>query len=215
MQINPEFSTDDMMPFVKLVCLDIHRLGLGDSLISGYLVMQLVSLAQSPQQGIDFLSVLDVIENIEKVPAEARRRVSTFRQQKELEGLSKAHFYDTAFMVKNLQQGLASQSDAKRKAIIEKYGITEGQSPSLEQISALSHELVSGSLEERAESEKGSTGEWIIMDQVDGRYRYLCLATHDLARKEPELLVEEVQKGRESILDFKKLLNWSLKKDIN
>ncbi|MBN45325.1 MAG: hypothetical protein CMH23_02510 [Methylophaga sp.] len=204
-------STDDMMPFVKLVCLDIHRLGLADSLISGYLVMQLVSLAQSPERGIDFLSVLDVIENIEKVPAEARRRVSTFRQQKELEGLSKAHFYDTAFMVKNLQQGLASHSDAKRKAIIEKYGISEGQSPSPEQISALTHELVSGTLEERAESEKRSTGEWIIMDQVDGRYRYLCLADHKLARKEIELLVEEVQKGRESMSEFKKMLSWSMK----
>jgi len=210
-QTNSESSTDDIMPFVKLVCLDIHRLGLADSLISGYLVMQLVSLAQSPQQGIDFLSILDVIENIEKVPAEARRRVSTFRQQKELEGLSKAHFYDTAFMVKNLQQGLASQSDAKRKAIIEKYGITEGQSPSPEQISALTHELVSGTLEERAESEKGSTGEWIIMDQVDGRYRYLCLATHELARTQPQLLVDEAEKGKDSILEFKKMFNWALK----
>ncbi|MDX1750685.1 MAG: hypothetical protein R3271_10225 [Methylophaga sp.] len=211
MQFNPESSTDEIMPFVKLVCLDIHRLGLGDSLISGYLVMQLVSLAQSPQRGIDFLSVLDVIENIEKVPAEARRRVSSFSQQKELEGLFKAHFYDTAFMVKNLQQGLASQSDTNRKAIIEKYGITEGQSPSPEQISALTHELVSGTLEERAENEKENTGGWIVMDKVDGRYRYLCLASHELARQQPEQLLEEIEKGRESMPDFQKMYIWAIK----
>ena len=49
------------------------------------------------------------------------------------------------------------------------------------------------------------------MDQVDGRYRYLCLADHKLARKEIELLVEEVQKGRESMSEFKKMLSWSMK----
>jgi hypothetical protein len=204
-------NTDDLMPFVKLVCLDLHRLGLGDSLISGYLVMQLVSLAQSSEQGVDFLSVLNAIESIENVPSEARRRVSAFRQQQSLDGLFKAHFHDTASIVQNLQRGLANQSDEKRISIFEKYGITEGQSPSPEQISALTHELVSGTLEERAENEKENTGGWIVMDKVDGRYRYLCLASHELARQQPEQLLEEIEKGRESMPDFQKMYIWAIK----
>ena len=173
--------------------------------------MQLVSLITTPRQGIDFMAILDVVEAIEKSPSQAKRRVSSFRQQKALQGLFKAHFFDSAFMVKNIQAELNRNDGERRKTLLKKYGLNEGEMPSPEQVGRLASDIVSGSLDERAEREKGLTGEWIVMDQVDGRYRYLCLATHDLARQHPEVLVEEAEKGRMSMQDFKKMYNWALK----
>lgn len=211
MQTDAQSNTDDLLPFVELVCSDIHRQGLGDALISGYLVMQLVALTNMPRPGIDIMTILDVIKDIETVPAQARRRVSPFRQQIALQGLFKAHFYDTAFMAKNIQAGLNQSIGVRRQALLDKYGLTEGQIPSAEQLSELSRELISGTLDNRAESDKGLTGEWIVMDQENGRYRYLCLATHELARNHPDVLVEEADKGRESMLEFKKIYHWAVK----
>lgn len=211
MQTDAQSNTDDLLPFVKLVCSDIHQLGIGDALISGYLVMQLVALINMPRPGIDVMTILDVIKDIENVPAQARRRVSPFRQQIALKGLFKAHFYDTAFMAKNIQAGLNPKAGMRLETLVEKYGLTEGQTPSAKQLRELSQELISGTLDNRAESDKGLTGEWIIMDQENGRYRYLCLAEHKLARKQPEVLVEEAKKGRESMFEFKKMYHWALK----
>ncbi|AUZ84760.1 hypothetical protein [Methylophaga nitratireducenticrescens] len=157
------------------------------------------------------MSILEVIESVEKVPAQAKRRVSTYPQQPKLKDLFKALCYDTSVMAQNMKNIIYNKDDAMRAALLERYELTDGKKPSSDQIDEYTQDLVTGMNNALPEQEYNLTGEWIIMDMVDGRYRYLCLAMHELSREQPDLLLMEADKGRESMFEFKKMLSWSMK----
>lgn len=212
MNLNQDI-TDELWPYIRAVCGDIRRMKLADAPISGALLGQLaILMSQSPQQ-IDPMTIIEEISKLEHDTNHAKARIKPFLRQKDLEGLYKAQFFDSPFMVQNILNSLFTRDGKPKtrlKKVLDTNNISPGKSPSLNDISQASNQLISETLDARSKQPGGLTGEWIVMDQVDGRYRYLCLATHGLATKHPNQFLQLADNGRKSLSVFHKLYHQSI-----
>lgn len=208
-----DINPDDLLPYIHVLCGDIDRLNLIDAPISGDLLMQMTFMMMTPRLGHDPQSVLKAIHKLENDSDYADRHIQPFTRQDALEGLYKAHYYDAPFVFKNIQNGLFKRDgEAKSTLKAQITGLIEKETPSAADIPAFSHEIITGTYKAQKSRPKGLTGEWIVMDKVDDHYRYLCLATHDLATNHEAELVDMVEDARASMSDTQTIYHWALKR---
>lgn len=131
---------------------------------------------------IDVHQVYDQIGRLENSPSARAARTkepSEFRRLP-LKGLWHAHWFEARFIPGNLQNEIQRDGLGRIIQSLElRHGkdIWEGKLLEREDIAAIVHEMVFGSLERRSQRE-WLTGEWIVFAKSNGRNIYLALGAH-------------------------------------
>jgi hypothetical protein len=125
---------------------------------------------------IDTAPVIKQIMHLEGQGSGLQMKPATEFRGEHLKGLWHQHFFvvHPSALAHNIQNHLGK--DGLEKLVSEH--LPMGETVTASMLNALSHAIVTESLEERADAEK-LTGEWIIFAKDNGKNYYLSIETHE------------------------------------
>lgn len=144
---------------------------------------QLHKIEQSNELNVQ--PILDLIASIEDDEFDPSIKGPDEFKYEPLKGLWKAHFFDSMFLLKNVQLNWAKEKKIKNliKTEMEK---SKEKKIGKEFISRLAHKFVFGGLGERADKGK-LTGEWLIFGKYEGKNYYLAVCRHTADEQDKEV----------------------------
>ena len=133
--------------------------------------------ALNRRYGIDFLSMLQPIFDLENGTNLSRTKTATAFTREPLKGLWHKHFFSARFVAANIAAGLRGKGI--EKILIEVLGVPDGSKTiSRENVSEIAQRIVEEPLTHRS-SMGTMTGEWIIyLPRPEGNI-YLSIGTHN------------------------------------
>jgi hypothetical protein len=130
---------------------------------------------------LHFGQIQDAIRDLSGTPPTPKsktKKAEPFRRGL-LVGLWHKHYFQTAFLAKNIQLEFSKGENFKQAfwRTGKKLGLVYGEDTTHEFWNHLIHEVVTGFYKRRAR-ENNLTGEWIVYMPIDGRNYYLTLGSH-------------------------------------
>lgn len=163
----------------------LTQISLKTGCCSTLLKCQMAELYRWEILGID--AIYDLISRLETKPERNTSRSSSiFSRRGILNGLKKHHFFDPAFIPKNLENYLISKEGSQ-------YLNTFFAHHSGRRMGDVAGELVHGLTVDaffKKRQDNSLTGEWLVYAQIGGKKFYLTLATHKLPKETKRLLPE-------------------------
>jgi len=128
--------------------------------------------------GIDPIEVVEEIKVLEGLRASLQTKAESKFRGKKLRGLWHKHFMPAlpSVMAHNITNHLGKHGT--KNLVEEIFNPNKSPVVTKDMIEELSHRLVVGSMEERAERDK-LTGEWIVFAKEEGKNYYLGIWRHD------------------------------------